>query len=82
MNEQPAPDTPQQLMELADMLNQYFNPGPSTDIGFIMLVFPAGENDKAGCPGKIVSNGLEPADMKVVLQEMIEHLDKIVPKAH
>lgn len=59
------------MNKLARFIDQRFNglaKGPSRKTGFVLLVFPFGENDGGRC--NFISNGADRADLAVLFKEM------------
>jgi hypothetical protein len=65
------PEYVEQMNQLARFIDQKFNglaKGKARKAGFVLLVFPFGENDGARC--NFSSNGADRADLAVLFKEM------------
>lgn len=77
MSDHPLGDAPieeryrNEMNQLARFIDQKFNGlarGPSRKTGFVLLVFPFGENNGERC--NFISNGADRHDLSVLFKEM------------
>lgn len=65
------PEYIEQMNQLARFIDQKFNglaKGKGRKAGFVLMVFPFGENDAGRC--NFISNGADRADLAVLFKEM------------
>lgn len=60
----------QKMTAIAQAIDEFFNPGEESKVGFVLLVFPFGEDPKGRC--NYMSNAADRTEIVALMKEMIE----------